>query len=84
MKDVKDVKSYTVVPCFKVLSEGQLDTCEGCLGTKCVSMPNNPRKSLDGSKMIITGIFENAPDAIYLSQVEAEELMSTAEWSKPE
>ncbi|WP_257285993.1 hypothetical protein [Endozoicomonas sp. SESOKO1] len=48
-----------------------------------ISPPNNPRLSLDGTRGIVTGIFENAPYAKLLTQSEAEELVTTPEWSSP-
>lgn len=45
-----------------------------------IRTPNNPRLSLDGTRGIASGIFENAPYAKLLTQSEAEKLMSSPDW----
>ena len=46
--------------------------------------PHNPRRNLAGTRAIATGRFEDAPDAQFLTQTEAEQLMSSQEWTMPE
>ena len=52
--------------------------------TEYKNTPINPRISLDGAQAIVTGIYENAPNAQFLTQSEAELLMQTTKWIAPE
>ena len=76
--------SYTVfnVATTKgILSSGLSDREDNPITFDYAEMPNNPRRSLNGRLGIVTGIFGEAPDCYHLTQQEAEELMSTVEWS---
>lgn len=80
MNDTLQKLIYTVSTCFTDREQ----PCPNCEHLNCVTLPNNPRMSIDGRKGIVTGVFELAYDAEFLSQTEAEALMQTPDWHTPD
>ncbi len=58
--------------------------CSDCNDDGCMTAPNAPRRSLDGTRAIATGIFNDVPNPEYLTQEEAETLMQSPQWTRPE
>ena len=80
----QEVKLYTVFNYPKSLTAPYTLSEEGSeelVQPPYLASTNVPRRSLDGSKGIVTGIYGEAPECLHLSQAEAEKLMATKEWS---
>lgn len=80
----EDPKLYTMLKCHDLDEEGRSMNCLECEHNGCITMPNKP-VSVPNKEgyVIVTGIFKKAPQAEFLSQREAELIMTVEETSPP-
>lgn len=75
-------KVYTVFNMYQADMLQGIELRDGtCEDFEFLHTPHCPRESIENKRAIATGIFEDAPEAIFLDQTEAEELMQTPEWT---